>query len=102
MCMLPFFVFMRQSQQGVSSSIIQSQLGHKKDYPKSNHIYHTVCLSKVQAMKSLLGVLALQSINRDTLNKTTSSTGRDDQLVQLTSLLPGNIYQLRELAATSC
>ena len=34
----------------------------------------------------------------DTLRKTTPSTGRDGQLFQLISLLPGNTYELKELA----
>ena len=38
----------------------------------------------------------------NTLSKTTPSTGRGGQFFQLISLLPGNTYQLKELAATSC
>ena len=38
---------------------------------------------------------------RLTLSKTTSSTGCSGQFFQLTSLLPGNTYQLKELVAKS-
>ena len=38
----------------------------------------------------------------DTLSKTTRSTGRGGQFFQFISLLPGNTYQLKELAVTSC
>ena len=38
----------------------------------------------------------------DTLSKITPSTGRCGQFFQLISLLPGNTYQLKELAAMSC
>ena len=38
----------------------------------------------------------------DTLSKTTPSTGRGGQFFQLISLLLGNTYELKELAATSC
>ena len=38
----------------------------------------------------------------DTLSKTTPSTGRGGQFFQLISLLLGNTYQLKELAAMSC
>ena len=46
--------------------------------------------------------LAMAMVIVDTLSKTTPSTGRGGQFFQLITLLPGNTYQLKELAATSC
>ena len=54
------------------------------------------------------GVISLDTLTSlgqptiGTLSKATLSTGRGGQFFQLISLLPGNTYQLKELAATSC
>ena len=53
----------------------------------------------------MIGVTASDRGHRlpiDTLSKTTPLTGRGGQFFQLISLLLGNTYQLKELAAMSC
>ena len=58
---------------------------------------HYVSIVTIKSQKSEVDKLIL-----DTLSKTTPSAGRGGQPFQLISLLLGNTYQLKGLAATSC
>ena len=76
------------------------QLG-KIEYVKF-HLEKCIIGSEIQEREHIRVSKHVLRATLDTLSKTTPSTGRGGQFFQLTSLLPGNAYELKELAATSC
>ena len=95
------FVYDYENYRGILNSLskLEALMFWKIAVFESQLLRRKISL-KMIPLKRLVQVAVAPGL--DTSSKTTPSTGRGDQFFQLISLLPGNTYQLKELAATSC